>query len=1154
MKIRALMLLVTLLGLSLAVSAQTSRGTVSGTVTDPTGAVIAGANVTLINIETTVERSTVSNDEGFYRFDAVDPGQYSVKFSSSGFGEVIKTNIPVLASRTAEVSTSMAPGGQQVTVDVTAEATALLQTEAAVRGGNIETRRVQELPYAGRNPVSLALTLPGVSSNRGGAGASTFSVNGARARSNNFLIDGTENNDISVAGQGFQITNPDAVQEVSVQTGIYDAEFGRSGGGVINTVTKGGTNDFHGTVHFLYDSTYDDALTSQQSRVALNLAPKSQGGRGGHPPSGTEFYAGGTIGGPVIIPKLYDGHNRTFFFFSGQQQDQRSTGESTIFAFTAAGRERLRQLFPAGTNANLDLYMGLTSATVGVADPFNIDITPRTGCGTFATPGVANSYVPCNVQVGTFTRNLPVTFLERQFQIRIDHKISDNDQLSGRLLTARGAQPFGGTLGTATFEGFDADYSQRFYNFLVSETHVFNPTLTNELRLAYNRIQLGFPLSDPEGQAGTLPRIEFNGLTLSFLGADTTFPQGRTANNYVIQDTVTKIHGDHTFRFGADFLRQISTQSAPSIPRGLLTYSSSSGTDLVPSGYNSFANFLDNFGGTAGAATRDIGSPKYFPQLYRVALFFQDRWKATEALTLTLGVRYENFGTPFNALRTPAFAGLFNVDPVTRTGPFSVPNSVHHDQNNFAPVFGFAYSPAFESGFMNRLFGNKETVFRGGFQIGYDSFYNNIASNAQSSSPNLIRTTVTSNAAAGVRGISNFSSQLPSTAATLSAASSQTLIDPNLVNPYYMRWSVGLQRSLPWNLIVDMSYVGSRGVKLFVTEDLNPTVPPALRITPPGAVGGLQNRLDNLQGIRNIRTNGGSSIYHSGQLEVTRRFADNFTITGSYTWSKLIDNFSDPFAQTGTTAGATFAYPSIAAGLPGLPAGYGQRLDRAVALFDRPHRASITYVYSVPYFREQRGVLGHLLGGFQIAGVTTFESGYPFTVFNSFDADGISGGLDRPTYNPLGQRGVRAIPVTDANGNITGYTNPDSDTPSALIDPLTAEFIVNPAYVPTLSGSRQRFGNLGRNTERTPGTNNFNVNITKRTKISERMNVEFRTEFYNIFNHPQYIQGSVSPFSPGGGTLSSNAFSAAKGRFLNPNTPTSDGGGRVIRYQIKFIF
>src|ERR1043165_6798120 len=295
MKVRALTFLVMLFCLSMAVSAQTSRGTVSGTLTDPNGAVIAGATVTLTSIQTTVARTTTTNNEGLFRFDAVDPGAYSIKFDASGFGDVTKTNVPVSAGQVADVSTALSPGGQQVVVDVTADAGALLQTEAPVRGGTIENKQVTELPFIGRNPVVLALTLPGVSTNRGSQGASTFSVNGARGRANNFLIDGTENNDISVAGQGFQITNPDAIQEVSVQTSNFDAEFGRAGGAVVNVITKGGSNNIHGTASFLYDTTADDAI----STLFANTDPDTV--HRGRLPSATEYIAAGTIGGPVVI-------------------------------------------------------------------------------------------------------------------------------------------------------------------------------------------------------------------------------------------------------------------------------------------------------------------------------------------------------------------------------------------------------------------------------------------------------------------------------------------------------------------------------------------------------------------------------------------------------------------------------------------------------------------------------------------------------------------------------------------------------------------------------------------------------------------------------------------------------------------------------------
>jgi outer membrane receptor protein involved in Fe transport len=1137
MKIRALMLMVAMLGLSLAVSAQTSRGTVSGTVTDPTGAVISGASVTLVNIATTVERTTVTNDEGFYRFDAIDPGSYSLKFSASGFGEVVKTNIPIQGGQTAEVNAPLAPGGQQVTVDVTAEGTALLQTEAPVRGGNIETKRVTELPYVGRNPAALALTLPGVSSNRGSQGASTFSVNGARGRSNNFLIDGTENNDISVAGQGFQITNPDAVQEVSVQTSNFDAEFGRAGGAVVNIITKSGTNDFHGTVSFLYDSMSDDAISSLQSRDPAVIAT-------GENLSATEYIAAGTIGGPVILPG-YEGRNRTFFFGAYQQDRARSTSSVALVTPTAAGRATLAALFGAGS-PNLNTYLAATGQTVGTASPFFIGLglagtvagSDSSACSAAGVPGPGNR--GC-VEFGTFVRNYGATFYEPQWQTRVDHKISDNDQLSGRFLWDRQYFPLGGQ---ASFPGFDADFEGRFYNFLVTETHVFSPTTTNEMRVGYNRIALGFPIVDEAGPAGSLPNITIQGSGATAIGVPATFPQGRIANNYVVQDTATHIRGDHTFRFGVDFLRQISTQTAPSNQRGSLTYSAS--TTNGPR--SSLANFIEDFGGTAGTASRDFGSGVYFPQLYRIAFFLQDRWKVTEALTLTLGVRYENFGTPFNSLRTPAFTGLFNTDPVTRTGPFSEPNSVHHDQNNFSPAFGIAYSPSVTDGFMARIVGDKKTVFRAGFQIGYDSFFNNIASNAQASSPNLIVTTTNSTGSNGPRGLASLSSNFPTVAAPLTPLSGQTLINPRLVNPYYIRFSAGFQRALPYNLILDMSYVGTRGVKLFLQEDYNPLVPAALRVTPANTVGAVSGRFDNLQGTRTVRGNGGESMYHAGQVEVRRRFADNFTFTAAYTWSKFLDNGSEIF---GNTIGSN----SPAQAIPAIFAPNGLNNERAVSNFDRTHRASFTYVYELPWYREQRGVLGHVLGGFQIAGVTTFESGVPFNVFNNVDSDNIGGALDRPLYNPLVNNNVRAVPIVAtlaincgaAVGTVI-YRNPDAG--NVCINPADAE------YIGLLAGAG--VGNAARNSERSPGINNTNLNITKRTRISENKSIEFRVEVYNAFNHPQFVQSPVNVlsniFGVVGGGISSVVTGGVAGRFLQPDTPTTDSAVRVIRYQLKFIF
>jgi len=371
------------------------------------------------------------------------------------------------------------------------------------------------------------------------------------------------------------------------------------------------------------------------------------------------------------------------------------------------------------------------------------------------------------------------------------------------------------------------------------------------------------------------------------------------------------------------------------------------------------------------------------------------------------------------------------------------------------------------------------------------------------------------------------------------------LIDPNLENPYYQRWSLGFQRELPFKLVMDVSYVGSKGTNLFINEDANPLVRPELRVTPAGVTTGLTGRLDNLQGARTIRTNGGDSNYNSGQIEVRRRFVNNFTVTGSYTFSKLINNADEVFAVGVATATSVAAIPAVFG---------GQANERALSVDDRTHRAAFTYIVESPFFKGQQGFLGRLLGGFQLSGVMTFESGVPFTVFNGFDADGIGGNNDRPIFNPNGQRGVRAVPVVDANNFITGYINPEvviarnaAGAPSAFasIDPNTAQFIVNPAYVAGLPGSVVRVGNHGRNTERSPSVYNTNLTLLKRTRITEKVFFEARAELFNAFNKPNF---------PSSGSIASSTNALTQGFFLNPDTPSTSRGGRVVRYQVKLAF
>ncbi|HEU0120306.1 MAG TPA: carboxypeptidase regulatory-like domain-containing protein, partial [Bryobacteraceae bacterium] len=273
------------------VQAQTSRATLSGTISDPAGAVVPAAAVELRSREMGVVRTTLSNEAGLYRFDAVDPGRYDLQVKADGFRSFVSKELLLQAGVGATMDARLEVGDAQTIVEVSS-AVVQLQVEAPVRGGNIDRTQIVQLPVANRNPVSLALTVPGVSTNRFATGRETFSVNGSRGRSNNFLIDGTENNDISIAGQAFQVKIPDAVQEVNVQTSNYDAEYGRAAGAVVNVITRSGTNHWHGTASYLLDSTVDDALTNTQSLIPELV-------RRGRPAPGTEQLWAGTLGGPV---------------------------------------------------------------------------------------------------------------------------------------------------------------------------------------------------------------------------------------------------------------------------------------------------------------------------------------------------------------------------------------------------------------------------------------------------------------------------------------------------------------------------------------------------------------------------------------------------------------------------------------------------------------------------------------------------------------------------------------------------------------------------------------------------------------------------------------------------------------------------------------
>jgi outer membrane receptor protein involved in Fe transport len=1067
--------------------AQISRGTVSGIVTDSAGAVITGAKVELTNKNTGVTVTTTTNGAGIYRFDAVDLGVYALKVNQTGFKQFISTEIGVEANRTATVDARLDVGVGEMVVDVSAASDELLIKDAPIRGGNINAKEISVLPIAGLEPLSIARTLPGVvqatgSSTFGNGGQNTqFSVNGARARGNNYMLDGTENNDISVGGnaQAFNIT--DAVQEVSIQTSNFSSEFGRGGGGVFNVITKSGTNNYHGTVLWQYRSQVFNSTSNTQK---LNDTPKSVFNQ--------NIY-GFTAGGPII-------KNKTFVFGALQKDSFRSTANFTYTAPTADAVARLRALFP--NNPRLDFYLREVGDLRGTANPRNIalGVDPVTGVNrgsvTFAAANIGLAQ-PSDAN---------------QWVTRVDHNLSEGHRLSFRYLyDSSKTSP-----SDITFPGYIQDFKGRSQNFLATDTFTFNPTWTNEVRFSYGRIGFDFPISDRSlDQAFTQPLITIPNIAAP--GIATNIPQFRYANNWLLQETQSKIVGQHTFRYGAEFLWQLARQRPPFNERGSFTYTNSTSVCVNPpsctvtSDYSGFANFLDDFSGPSGATSRNFGEPVYYPNLFRHSYFFQDTWRFSPALSLTLGLRYENFGQPANnAFDFPAFAGF---DPAQ----FLVPNKVNPDNNNFGPSVGFAWTPSFKSGPLGAIFGDGKTVWRGGFQISYDTFFNNLLSNIAADTPNNIATAfnapgdpATGN---GIRGTSGFSSRLPQTARTVSITDQQTAVfDKNIRSPYTERWSLGLQRELPSKLLLDVSYVGTAGHKLFTSSDVNPRLLNGQRLFP------------NF-GIRRIRASEGNSIYHAFQMLVDRRFSQGVQVTGAYTFSRAIDSTSEVFATNANPANTSI--PTLQGGLA---------LDRGLADHHRRHRFTVTYVWNVP--GPNKGLLSYPFGGWRISGITTFQSGAPYSLANGADRNNDGLANDRPDIgNPNAPINTRAVVATNC---ATGYRNPDALT-------LTC---VTPNDVRWIQGAGLPNGaTVGRNTLFTRGVNNFDVNILKNFRITESKTLEYRLEAFNFFNHPQY---TAIPGANVVTTLGPTASTGQPSRFLNSDY--TNAGTRTMRMQLKFIF
>lgn len=1046
--------------------AQSSKGIMVGSITDPTGAVVTGATVKVTNTATNVTRETVSLGEGSFRLDAVDPGTYKVEATARGFKTTTRDQVVVAAGQTTEISFKLELGSANEIVTVTADSTVMLQTQDGGRTSTISARQITDLPVSTLNPADLVFTLPGVSNPGTLAGGfvqgNEFSINGLRPRANSQLLDGTENNDVSIGGQAYIPSLRDGFQEVSVLGGDNSAEYGRGGGAVVNLITKSGTNRFHGSV---YDIVAPSALFSLTSGQKINDGLTSV-------PVSIQNQYGFSFGGPIKEDKL-------FFFGTFQASPFRTSGgQATAIVPTQDGFDTLRRLFPQGQSANLDRYLGIVGDLRGLTNIQPVALgggRPDINFGTVTFNGISQ---PLNAY---------------QWLTRVDWTPSSKDALSFRYVfddsTLVNQFP-------SAFAGFGIDVPGRAQNFLLTHTRNISPTWTNEFRFAYGRFVALFQASNPE-VALNGPVFAFAGTQITSVGLSATFPQGRFLNNYQFQDTVTRTIGDHTIRAGVDLARQLSKSLVPFNDRGSLTFSAGGG---LPA----FGNFIDGFSGVQGTfGSKVFGSPVVYPNRFQQAYFINDSWRVRPNLTLNLGLRYENYGTPENVLPFPAFAGF--------DAPINTRVEQKKDNNNFAPRFSFAYTPR-RGG---RLFGQDKTVIRGGYQLSYDLFFDNILVNSAASSPNVFGATILGADGDTPRGFSNVGvTSLPSSGAP-NPLTAITSIDPNLVNSLTHVWNLGVQREAPGDVIVDVAYVGSRGSRLFINRELNPFVDGA--------------RLFGSRGSVTLRTNAGDSIYHSLQTRVERGLSKGVLFRFAYTYSKAIDNVnSEVFTTTGGSS------------LPSDP--FNLRADRSVASFDAPHRIVWSFIWDLP--GPKTGLLGQTLGGWSLGGIYNLQSGAaesPFVGGIDLNGDGSSFN-DRPSINnPNAPRNSVAIAdIFCDDPSPTGYCDARGN-PIALAN---ARYLVDPAVRTNLAG---------RNTLRANWTNRADASLTKSIRMPfEGHRLDLRFEFFNVFNHANFTWGN----GPSDGDVLNPNFNNVRlndGGFAIPAN-TGLNAGRSGRIQIRYAF
>jgi hypothetical protein len=1116
-KIAHMVLCILVLVASAAVAAaQATQGGIVGTVRDQKGADIVGAKVTVTNEATGLQREIATEGNGVFRVLALPNGNYEVRVEAPGFATAAVKAVEVGVDQIRTLDLVLRVGAKAEVVEVQSDA-ALTQTETSSVGQIIDNRKVEDLPLNGRDFAQLARLNPGVAVSGGGGGqqggegnVSGFSSNGQRSTSNNFLVDGVDNNNY-FAGEAAQLPSIDSIQEFEVQTNSFAAEYGRNSGSVVNLVTKSGTNQLHGSV---YEFFRNDAL---DARNYFNQDPFAKSGL-----HLNQF--GGTLGGPIV-------KNQTFFFLN-YEGFRRGAGITRI------------------TNVPTDLQR---AGTFTFTDPNTQQPVTITVPVTSTSAQVFSTLFPEPNLVGpqgNFISSPTQSDATDQFLVKVDHRLRASDNLSARYSRTRADIFFPFTPGQSgtNIPGFGVNDNGANHLVALSYTRVLSPKTLNEARFGFTRsnIQLatetgaqaatfGFNTGWPAGSQlglGNIPQLAFSGGFVSGSAAVTNLGGGidqpnRTANNtFQWVDNVSHTTARHSFKLGADVRYTQLNRLYDLAFSGQVSFSGSLNTadNRDPLNPVNVPNALIDFAeGLSSGALQFVGDSHRNFRTTSFGFFGQDSFKLRKNLTLNYGLRYE-----LNTVLNEAHGRLSSfrpqnfthyLDPSDPTIQNNLPaleasgvvlqsqvSSIYDpDHNNFAPRIGLAWD----------VFSNGKTVLRSGYGVFYETIIGNIPGNVMLNPPFL----------------PDFFNPFPGwpNAFAPSGFPVLTVVQQHLVTPYAQHYNLVLQHELPARTLLEIAYVGTSGTKLprfrqinqaYITQaqidKLTPDIRTRLEIMgiPDFVIDNfiLPNGIAAIPSVARTPFFGFaqlfqaedtiSSNYNSLQVKLDKRFSHGLSSLLAYTWSHSIDGASVFF---GSGANATTIFPQD---------NYNLAAERGNSDFDIRHRLSWSFLYQIPTAHRIPKALGE---GWQLGGILSLQTGQPFSVLTGQDNSSTGLGNDRP--------------------NVVGDPNAGSHTVNRWFN--------TSAFSPNLPLT---FGNAGRNIVVGPGFHNLDFSVLKNTQLRENVNLQFRAEFFNIFNHPSFALPANILAAPNFGTLFQTPDAAQN------NVGLGSGGPRLIQLAVKLSF